>query len=207
MGKKWSKKFLDEVFYISTFMRNFYAPGYSSITLSFFNWNLSLRFYRYSGKNNVGRDHYDLKNGVTTTVDYDSASCLHQVAMFILDDINSEKEIRGVLQCNNAALIFEYKREQDNQMAAYLTIEKNDQSISFRFRTHTAQVMENGQMVTRVVQSGLGAFANTLESYLTGTGISYHLNKMLDTYEKLQDENQQASNTTTADNGYPYEYS
>jgi hypothetical protein len=201
----YSKKLIDKVIYISTFMRNFYAPGYSSITLSFFNWNLSLRFYRYSGKNNDGSDRYDLKNGMTTTVNYENAYYLYQAAMFILEDINSEKEIRAVLQCNNAALILEYKRGQDNQMAAYLTLEKNNQSIPFKFKTNTAQVMESGQMVTKVIQSGLGAFAKTLEAYLTGAGISYHLNKMLDMHENSQDENQQVSNMTIEDNGYQYD--
>jgi hypothetical protein len=175
------------------------------MTLSFFNWSLSLRFYQYTGKNKDGFDHYDLKNGVTTTVNYENASCLYKAAMSILEDIDLEKEIRAELPCYNAALIFEYKREQNNQMSAYLTIEKNDQSISFRFRTHQVKVKENGQVVTKVVQSGLVAFVKTLESYLTGTGISFHLNKMLNIYENSQDENQQVPNATTADDGYPYE--
>jgi hypothetical protein len=64
--------------------------------------------------------------------------------------------------------------------------------------------MENGQMVTKVIQSGLGAFAKTLEGYLTGIGIDYHLNKMLDNLEISQDENRQVSNTATGDNGYQY---
>jgi hypothetical protein len=131
-----NKKFLDKVFYVTTSMRNFYAPGYSSITMSYFNWNLSLRFYRYSGKNNDGVDQYDLKNGITTTVNYDNAACFLLTAMDILKDINSQKETRAVIQCKKAALIFEYKHDQDNQMAAYLSIEKNNEMIPFKFKTH-----------------------------------------------------------------------
>jgi hypothetical protein len=190
----------------STFIRSFYAPGYSSITVSYFNTNLSLRFYRYSGKDNIGLAQYDLKNGMTTTVNYEAASYLYQAAMFILKDINPEKEIRAVLPCNKAALIFEYKSDQGNQMAAYLTIDKNNQSISFKFKTHQAQVKENGQTVTKVVQSGLGAFAMTVEGYLIGIGADIHLSKFPDIFENSQDEDQQVSNTTTAEyNGYQQE--
>jgi hypothetical protein len=126
--------------------------------------------------------------------------------MFILKDINPEKEIRAVLQCNKADLIFEYKPDRDSQMAAYLTIEKNNQSISFKFKTQQIQVQEHGQIVTRVIQSGLGAFAKTVEGYLTGIGADLHLSKLLDDFENSQDENQQAPNAATADNGYQYEY-
>jgi hypothetical protein len=185
---KFGKKLEEKIFLMSTFMRNFYAPGYSSMTLSFFNWNLSLRFYRYSGKDKDGFDRYDLKNGITTTVNYENASYLHQTAMLILKGINTEKEIKAELPCYNATIILEWKPDHDNQMAAYLSIEKNDQSISFRFRTHTVKVMENGQMVTKVIQSGLGAFAMTLESYLNGTGIDFHLYKMLNDFENSQDD-------------------
>jgi hypothetical protein len=86
-----------------------------------------------------------------------------------------------------------------------LTIEKNNQSISFEFGTQQIQVKEHGQMVTRLIQSGLGAFAKTIEEYLTGIGTDLHLSKLLD-FENSQDETQQASNAVTADNGYRYEY-
>jgi hypothetical protein len=163
-----------------------------------------LRFYRYYGKNKDGSDQYDLKNGLTTTVNYENAYYLYQAAMYILKDINSEKEIRAVLPCNKADLILACKREQDDQMAVYLTIEKNNQSISFRFKTQQVQVKENGQMVTKVIQSGLGAFAKTIEGYLTGIGADIHLSKLLDNFENSQDEGQQAYNTAT-DNGYRYD--
>jgi hypothetical protein len=189
---------------ISTVIRSFYAPGYSSMTLTYFNTYLSLRFYQYDGKNDIGLSHYDLKNGMTATVNYEGASFLYLAAMSILEGRNSEKGMRAVLPCNKAALIFEYKSDQDNQMAAYLTIEKNNQSILFKFKTHQVQDNENGQMITRVIQSGLGAFAMMLEGYLTGIGADLHLSKLPDNFENSQDENQQVSNTntTTIDNGY-----
>ena len=82
---------------------------------------------------------------MTTTVNPDGASYLYLNAMPIIRDINPENEVKAVLDCYNAALIFEYKRDQDNQMVAYLTIDKNNQSITFRFKTHTYQEKVNGR--------------------------------------------------------------
>jgi hypothetical protein len=198
-----SKKYANKV-NASTVIRHFYAPGYSFIMMSYFNTHLSLRFHRYTGKDNVGLSQYDCKNGMTTTVNYEGAAYLYQVAMPILEDMNSEKVINAVLPCNKAALIFEYKPEQDNYMAAYLTIEKNDQSIPFRFKTQQVKVQQNGQMVTKVIQSGLGAFTKTVEGYLISIGADRHLSKLPENFETFQDENQQAFNTTTSDRDYSH---
>jgi hypothetical protein len=46
----------------------------------------------------------------------------------------------------------------------------------------------------------------SIEGYLTGIGADLHLSKLLDDFENTQDENQQVPNTTTADNGYQYDY-
>jgi hypothetical protein len=51
------------------------------------------------------------------------------------------------------------------------------------------------------------AFAKTLEAYLTGTSISYHLQKMLDIIENPRYENHQEENlcmlkAKTEDDGY-----
>jgi hypothetical protein len=199
-----SEKYTNRVS-INTVIRGFYAPGYSYITLSYFNTHLALRFHRYIGKNNnngFDQDLYDLPNGMTTTVTYEGASYLYQAAMFILTDINSEKEIRAVIQCNKAALIFEYKPDQDNQMVAYLTIEKNGQSIPFRFKTHSVQIKEHGHSFTKVIQSGLGAFAKTIEGYLASIGADIHLSKLPDNFENSQDEYQQVSDTTRVNDRY-----
>jgi hypothetical protein len=61
-------------------------------------------------------------------------------------------------------------------------------------------------MVTKVIQSGLGAFVKTVEGYLTGIGTDLHLSKLLDGLENSQDENQQVPNTTTGNNGYGYDF-
>lgn len=79
---------------------------------------------------------------------------------------------------NNATLIFENKLDQDNQMGAYLLINKNNGTMNFRFGTMQYRVRENGQVITTVIQSGLGAFVKTLEAYLTRIGTDLHLNKL-----------------------------
>lgn len=84
-----------------------------------------------------------------------------------------------VLPCgNNVALILECKPDQDNQMSTYLLISKNNRMIPLRFGTIQYRVKEHGQMVTKVIQSGLGGFVKTLEAYLTGIGANLHLNKL-----------------------------
>lgn len=63
-------------------------------------------------------------------------------------------------------------------MSAYLVIDKNGETILFRFGIHQYKVKQNGQMVTKVIQSGLGVFVKTLNAYLTGIGTDLHLNKL-----------------------------
>ena len=122
-------------FKTSTFIRSLYSVGFSSLMLSFYKTNLSFGFCRYIGKNNVGFSQYDTKNFVTSTINYEGASLLYQIATSILDGKNADKEINAVLQCNNATLTFEYKPDENNQMTAYLTINKNNQLITFKFNT------------------------------------------------------------------------
>jgi hypothetical protein len=162
---------------VSTVIRYFYSPD-SSMAVVYNGWHLSFRFYRYSGMDNRGFSKYDLKNGMIATVDYEYASCLYQVLMFILNDKNSEKGINIVFERNNFTLFFEYKPDENKQMAAYFTIEKNDQSISFEFNTCTVLVIENGESIPKVFQSDIGAFAKLIERYLTGIGANVHLIKL-----------------------------
>nr|WP_092067927.1 hypothetical protein [Dendrosporobacter quercicolus]NSL46847.1 hypothetical protein [Dendrosporobacter quercicolus DSM 1736] len=116
--------------------------------------------------------------------------------MAVIDGKYAEQQILAVLQCNNnTTLIFEYKPDQYNQMDSYLTINKNNETISFKFKTHIYRVKEKGQMVTKIIQSGLGAFARMLDGYLPGINADGHLNKIADDLENLQNENQQVSLT------------
>ena len=195
MGKNYKKA-------VGTYIRTLYSKGFSSLMMSFYNTNLSFCFARYTGDNNAGLSQYDKKNLVTTTINYEGASLLHLLTMSILNDMNSEKEIKAMVSCNNAALIFEYSPDQNNQMGAYLTIDKNQQSITFRFPTHTYQIKTDGQMVTKVIQSGLGVFVRTIEGYLAGVGADRHWNKLPDIFGESQDENQQSFYPTGNNGGY-----
>lgn len=161
----------------NTYIRTLYSPGFSFLMMSFFKTNLTLNFVPYLGKDNVGRSQYSKTEFLSTTVHYEGAVALYLASMPILD--GNESQVELVLPCsNNATLIFEYKLEQDNQMSAYLLINKNNGTMTFRFGTMQYKVRENGQVITKVIQSGLGAFVKTLEAYLTGIGSDLHLNKL-----------------------------
>ena len=175
---------------ISTFIRNFYGENHC-LTFGFFNQNLSLRISS-SSPNGSGRSN--MGNGVTATVNFEAACYLYQVAMSIVNEIGPEKEKRALIERGDTTIILEYVRDQHNQLVASLTISKNNQSFSYKFAYRTYQVKEDGQVITKVMQSELGAFAKTIEGYLIGTGADRHLAKMPDGYENSQDENQQSFN-------------
>ena len=161
----------------NTYIRTLYSPGFSFLMMSFFKTNLTLNFVPYLGKDNVGRSQYSKTEFLSTTVNYEGAAALYMTAMPILD--GNESQVELVLPCSNdATLIFEYKLDQNNQMSAYLVIDKNNETIPFRFGTHQFRAKENGQMVTKVLQSGLGAFTKTMEAYLSGIGADLHLSKL-----------------------------
>ena len=112
--------------------------------LSLFNTNFSLRFVPYRGTDSAGLSQYDNKRGITVTVNYEGAALLYQTAMLITNG-NVGESINAVLQCNNnAVLVLEYKPGQDGQSEALMTANKNNESISYKFQTHTVTVKENG---------------------------------------------------------------
>lgn len=161
----------------NTYIRTLYAPGFSFLMMSFFRTNLTLNFVPYLGKDNIGRSQYSKTEFLSTTVNYEGAAAIYLTAMPILD--GNENQVELVLPCsNNATLIFEYKPDQNNQMSVNLFIKKNNKTIPFRFGTIQCLVKENGQMVTKIIQSGLGAFVKTLEAYLSAIGSDLHLNKL-----------------------------
>jgi hypothetical protein len=140
---------------------------------------------------------------MTTTVSYEGAALLYLVAAKIFDDRHPEREIKAVLPClKNTTLTLEYKPGQNNQWDVYLTIERDNKTIPFKFKTHTYTFRESGQLVTEVIQSGLGAFGKMIEGYLTGINVNGHLSKLPEDeelekeFEKYQDENQQTVYTT-----------
>jgi uncharacterized protein affecting Mg2+/Co2+ transport len=114
-----------------------------------------------------------------------NVQCNIYVCHLIRFCLNAEKEIKVMVPCNNANLIFEYKREQDNQMAAYLVIEKNNQVIPFKFMTHTIQIRsKDGQVTTEVTQSGLHHLVKVLSGYLFCFDADLHVKKLHGYYDK-----------------------
>jgi hypothetical protein len=80
-------------------------------------------------------------------------------------------------------------------METVLTLNKGNASIPFKFSTQQVQVKENGQYVTKQIESQLGAFGKILEGYLTGINADRHLDKLTDDYVKaINSSNQQQDN-------------
>jgi hypothetical protein len=164
----------------NTFIRNIFSPGFSALTMSFFNTYLTLCFNAYIGKDNNGFDQYCKKTFLSTSIRYEGAAFFWLIAMPIQEG-KQEKQINAVFRCGkNASLLFEYKPDENNQMAAYLTINKNNETIPFKFPTHEYNVKENGQVATKVVQHGLASFVSVMDGYLTGVGADNHLSKLPD---------------------------
>jgi hypothetical protein len=91
-------------------------------------------------------------------------------------------------------------RGKDEFFIETAPIEKNNQSISYKFMARPIQVKENGHIVTKIIQSDLVAFVETIEGYLVDIGTELHLNKLQD-----DDENPQVTTATTGDNGYGHD--
>lgn len=172
----------------STQIRNFYSDGMSYLNVSFFNTNLSFRFYPFISKDNIGRSTYDMKNGLNTTVNYEGAYALLDVANDIIDGKINETNL-PIPCAAGASLKLERKLAQDGTMETIFSITKNNITIGFRFNTMTQQTKVNGQLQTKVIESGLGAFAKTIEGYLTGINSDRHLDKLTEDFAKLQENN------------------
>lgn len=176
---------------VSTYVRNIYSMGYSYIMISYFNTNLSFYFAPFKSKDATGRSFYDSTKKLTTTVNYEGAFALYKTAS---DIVNGKEATNGAvltIPCaSGASLTLERNPGQNGQMETLFTIFKSYTSISFKFATHQTQVKENGQLVIKTIESGLGMFAKTIEGYLTGINADGHLNKFGDDLEKYQEEKQ-----------------
>ena len=160
-------------YYDNTYIRSLYSPGYSSLLLSLYKTNLTLGFTPWVGRLN----QYEQKGFRSTSIDYEKAAALCLLAKPILEG-NHNYPVYYAIPCNNdATLILELKQDRDGQMRSYLTLEKKREQITFQFSTQTYKVNENGKMVEKVIQAGLGVFILTLEAYLTGIDIGGHLSK------------------------------
>lgn len=185
----------------STQVRNFYSDGISYLNVSFYNTNLAFKFHPFISKDNFGKSLYDMKNPQSTSVNFEGASALYQVA----NDIISGK----IQECNlsipcasGAELTLRRELGQDGKMETVFSISKNGIVIPFKFSTVTCQVKENGQTSTRIIETGLAAFHKTIDGYLTGINADRHLNKLTDDFAKLQ-ENNGGNHQNGGYNNYP----
>jgi hypothetical protein len=187
---------------VNTIVRYFYSPGFSRITVRLFNTSMSFFFNPCISQKTDGFCMYNEKNGLVTTVDYVNAAALYIAA----DDIIHDKDIaigrKLTIKCAaGASLVLDRKPGQDGHMESFFTIYKNNYSIPFKFNTCPIQVEENGLMVTKLIESGLGAFSLTILGYLTGINADYHLSKLGDDLERLQDE-MHRNDTNAGNNSY-----
>lgn len=191
----------------STQIRNFYSDGMSYLNVSFYNTNLSLKFCPFISKDNMGRSTFDLKNGQSTTIDFERASALSQIADDIIDGKVNELDLP--IECLGGSLDLHRGPAADGTIETVLTLTKNGMTIPFRFKTMTYQVKENGQTITKILECGLKAFKSTVDGYLTGINADRHLDKLTDDYIKLQEANnpqqpqqQQRNNNNYRNNNY-----
>ena len=183
--------FLNNKTAISTYIRTLYSPGFSYLVISFFNTNLSFRLCPYTIDERSHINRFDKSKALMTTVSYDNASFLYQVAMSIVNGDYSMNHIKAVIPSNNCSLILEYRPDENSPAGAFLTINKNNEAVSFQFPIGSYEVIDNGERITKVIQSGLGVFAMTIYGYLTGLGAGNHLSKLPDDSDTPHEENQQ----------------
>lgn len=191
----------------STQIRNLYSDGMSYLNIRFFNTNLSFSFYPFINKDNNGLSNYDTKNGQQTTVNFESAFTLFQTSKDIINGKITECDLQ--VPCL-AGAILNMKRElaPDGKYQTTLSITKNNVTIPFKFQVIEIKVKENGQQVTKNIESGLGAFMKTIEGYLNGINADRHLDKLTEDFAKLQQgqnnngNNQQGNQQGNYNNNY-----
>ena len=173
----------------STQIRNMYSDGMSYMNIKFYNTSLSFQLYPFTGKDQNGTSNYDTRNGQQTTVNFEGAYALYRVANDIIQ--NKVQQTSVSIPCNGASLLLERKLGMNGQMETVFSITKNNMTIPFRFNTITQQINQNGQIQTQTIEVGLGAFAKTIEGYLTGINADRHLDKLTEDFAKLQEANAQ----------------
>jgi len=169
----------------STQIRNMYSDGMSYMNIKFYNTSLSFQLYPFTGKDQNGRSNYDTRNGQQTTVNYEGAYALYRVANDIIQ--NKVQQTSVSIPCNGASLLLERKLGMNGQMETIFSITKNNMTIPFRFNTIQQQINQNGQIQSQTIEVGLGAFAKTIEGYLTGINADRHLDKLTEDFAKANE--------------------
>lgn len=167
----------------TTQIRNMYSDGMSYLNIKFFNTNLSFSFYPFMSKSNTGLSSYDMKNGLSTTVNFEGAFALYQVSKEIIE--GKIKDIDMTIPCAAGANLTLQCKVNNGQTDVTFTISKNNTTIPFKFPVMMQNIRnEHGQMEVKCIYSGLGAFMKTVEGYLNGINADRHLDKLTDDYVK-----------------------
>lgn len=166
-----------------TQIRTIYSEGYSYITIKFYNMSLLMQFVPFVSKDATGKNIYDSTRSQSTTINWEGAYSLYKFGKDIIEGNILEGNIQ--LTCNNSSLVLERKVGMNGYETVF-TINKNGASIPFKFTTQIVNIKENGQYMSKTIESGLGAFIKTLEGYLTGINSEHHLNKFTEEYVKMQ---------------------
>lgn len=184
----------------STQIRNFYSEGISYLNIKFFNTNLSFQFTPFVSKDATGRSTYDQQKSLMTTVNFDGAFALYNVANDIIQGKTIQEVLLTIPCAGGATLVIDRKLGQNGQMETYFVISKNNNSIPFKFNTSQVQIKENGQMITKTIETGLGAFVKTIDGYLVGINADRHLDKLTEDFIKSKEG--QGGNTFQTGTGY-----
>lgn len=189
----------------STQIRNMYSDGISYLNMKFFNTNMSFQFAPFVSKDATGRSTYDQQKSLMTTANFEAAFAIYKAANDIIQGGEGAKgSLLNVPCAQGASLTLERKIGQNGQMETWFIITKNNASVPFKFNTHQIQVKENEQMVTKVIESGLGALVKTLDGYLTGINADRHLDKLTEDFIKSK-EGQPAAGGNSFQTGSGYQ--
>lgn len=176
----------------TTQIRNLYSEGMAYLNIKFFNTNLCFSFYPFSSRTNTGLSSYDMKNGLSTTVNFEGAYALYQVSKEIIEGKINEMDMN--IPCAAGANLNFQCKFNNGQLDVIFSISKNNNTIPFKFATMVQNVKNgNGQMETRYIHTGLGAFMKTVEGYLNGINADRHLDKLTDDYVKNIQNNSQST--------------
>lgn len=168
----------------STQIRNMYSEGMCYMNIKFFNANLCFQFYPFISRDNTGRSSYDMKNGLSTTVNFEGAFSLFTIAGAIID--GRIKNIDYSIPCAAGAnLNLRCSTAPNGEPEVVFSITKNNVTVSFKFAVVAQNITNgNGQPEVFYIHTALGAFQKTVEGYLTGINADRHLDKLTDDYVK-----------------------
>lgn len=184
----------------STQIRNLYSEGLCYLNVSFFNTNLSFKFYPFLSKDNLGKNSYDKVNYQNTTVNYEGASALELIADLIIDGKIDEVDL-PIPCAAGATLRLTRNLSPKGIMETTFTIEKNGVKIPFVFNTIPVNVKINGQSTVKMLEVGLKSFKSIITGYLDGINADRHLDKLTEDYVKSLGANNTNNNSQTANNG------